>query len=266
MQFFLSIFALLFVEVTLARGQELKMISCMATKCLGKTISCVTNKGCKKSMDCSRACPQDGSEESFRCQMLCAEKADSEKFSEFTACAVEKGCFPKAKASTCALPRDLGQLSPMTLSDLEGDWWVVRGLSRTFDCWSCQRMSFKKEGALSSSYDYHYSPIGKAKTIRCQLEKLEAPGQFDVHYKTNGIDGLDHWYVLDHVGDFALIYYCGETAVHNYRGGVVMSRGFDTSIPRDVVNSFKRTLETLDIEVPVALEDFCTPDNSGCGL
>jgi hypothetical protein len=43
----------------------------------------------------------------------------------------------------------------------------------------------------------------------------------------------------------------------------VLSRTLGTTIPQNILNDFAAALANAGISDPIALEDFCIPDNSG---
>lgn len=254
----------------------LRMGMCMVLHCWRPMIACVINGECRSQLMGLGDCMSSGDEDA---QMLCFIQSLSspcDKMIDMMSCWGESGCMPPAE-SDCPLPANREQIAPVTLADLEGDWYVVRGLSPIYDCWNCQKYTFTQTGPNTSSYIYTYFPgeDGAKSTIECTTTAIPFspdeteifPGRFRVDYSAYGMPGTDNWFCLSHPNsNYVLIYYCGASSMHAYQGGIVLSRTLSTDIPADVMNAFSDALANAGLESPLTMEDFCTPDNSGCSF
>ncbi len=240
---------------------------CLALHCAGTAAKCALDKECKAALDCTSNCPTENPEENQRCNIVCLGSNANPKFDEVSKCIVENKCFSEPQ-SECPVPSNAVKLSEITLPDLDGAWWVVRGLSRAYDCWSCQKMSFSSIDENTSKYDYDYivtPPNGSY--ISCDVKMAEPykAGHMTVSYNAHGMPGGDDWYFLSRPSDDQmLIYYCGSTPIAKYRGAVVISRTPDINLPDDVAAKINQALIDADIATPVKLDDMCAPDNSFC--
>ena len=250
-------------------------VMCIALHCGTKLFACETTQACKGALQCVRTCKNADPVEKQRCQIICTEANPSPRYDDLVACMVNNQCMPTKKPAVCARPRNREALAPVTLGDLDGSWYVIRGLSRTYDCWSCQKMSFTRTNGNLSRYEYEYSVVASTRTsISCTIQGVRdgAPdtpaelmaGRFQVNYTAHNISGKDDWYVVGYTGDYAMIYYCGDRSVDSYRGAVVISRWAAGELPADIQAQFARALKEADIAIPVTLDEFCSPDNSRC--
>lgn len=260
---------------SLAKGNSDPSVLCIAFQCGGPLARCKMNRACNDALGCVRSCKSEDPVERQRCQIICAESTASPQYDRLVGCMLDKGCLPKKQPYACATPRNRQALAPVTLKDLDGSWRVIRGLSPAYDCWSCQKMSFARRAPNLSDYRYEYVVRHpRPASIACQVEGIRegdaqepTPGRFLVTYTAHNVPGKDDWYVLGYTGDYALIYYCGDSAMDSYRGAVVMARaaaGVTDELPDEVKSQFEMALKAADIDLPIGLGDFCTPDNSRC--
>jgi hypothetical protein len=242
-------------------------LMCLATQCTQPLAGCTFERNCRVALSCTADCKMSDPEENQRCLINCVESNPSSRYDHLVGCMLEKNCLAKAPPRFCAKPRNTQQIAPVTLADLQGEWYVVRGLSRAYDCWPCQKMSFFNLKGSASSYDYEYR-VGSNKTkIQCTVEDLPTPvpGRFFVKYKAHGVEGFDDWHLLSQpTRDHALIYYCGTTSLDQYRGAVIITRTPFVPIPQSILQTFEQALHDADLEVPVSLNQFCIAEQRSC--
>jgi hypothetical protein len=246
-----------------------KMGACLLFKCPSALTRCTYNKTCKQILDCLSQCKADNREEKQKCTIRCTSKDESTPFDAMMGCAIKKGCTPRVKQGYCAPPHALNISSAEMEKLLQGSWYVVRGLSRAYDCWPCQKMSFTEQpnGEVDYQYDYMPNPP-QIKTMQCKVKPVydghgtKMAGRFKVSYQTHGFFGEDDWYIISRHSDYALIYYCGESPFEKYRGAVVMSRLPQTALPPEIAEAFKGDLQQLNIDIPVDINEFCIPEQT----
>lgn len=243
---------------------------CLAAHCGWQVAACEFEAGCRGTLGCVRGCAAQDGEQGQACMISCVETGATPKYDQLTACMAEHRCFPAPVAKACQAPANLSELAPMPLKALAGTWYVLRGLSRAYDCWPCQKMMFSELAASSARYDYEYRIGEHVSRIQCQVAadgRGTASGQMRVSYRVHGMVGADDWYVLSQPRpDFALIYYCGTNPADRYRGAVVIGRQAQAELPAAVVEDFRRALRAAGLALPVDLADFCVNDYRGCVL
>ena len=137
---------------------DIEALLCMVTSCLGDLLGCVFNSGCIDQMMCVNDCTSDDPELKQQCIIKCVASDPNQKFLDLSMCITGNECVVMGGGYECPLPQNREQIAPMTLEDLEGAWYVIRGLSRTFDCWECQKMTFNQVDDITSLYYYEYAP------------------------------------------------------------------------------------------------------------
>jgi len=250
----------------------LNSVACLLYHCWKPMVTCVIDGECRTQLMSLGDCVLKGGD----AMMLCCIDVFSqpnEKLMAMMSSIGKSGCMPDP-VPNCALPTNRKQIAPVSLADLEGDWYVVRGYSPVYDCFSGQRYSFHRISETVSTYDYTYFPKDKdtPTLIKCTTTAIPfspgetkiCPGRFRVNYTAYGMPGIDDWFVLSHPNsDYLLIYYCGASPMDAYVGGIVLSRSLDTNIPEDILKKFEDALANAGIADPISLDDFCTPDNTG---
>ncbi len=250
----------------------LKSVTCLLYHCWKPMVSCVLNRECRAQLMSLGNCTYKTGDRMMTC-FIAAFSQPNEKLLQMMSCMGGSGCLPEP-VPNCPVPTTRSRIAPVTLADLEGDWYVVRGLSAVYDCWPGQRYTFRQVSETVSTYDYVYFPVSKTSPVAIQCtttaipfaagETEIYPGRFRVNYTAYGMPGVDDWFCLSHPNpNYLLIYYCGASAMDSYVGGIVLSRTLDTFIPEDVLDDFADALANAGISDPVTISDFRTPDNSG---
>ncbi len=255
------------------KGKMDASIWCMLTECIGPMWDCLTDANCRAKLKCADNCKSDDPELRQACFIECVAANPDKKFIALSACSANSKCITPPDYK-CPLPKNRNSIAPVTLKQMEGAWYVIRGLSRAYDCWSCQRMVFKRVSDTVSKYDYDYIPKGgKVDKVECTTtampftpkETVICPGRFRVNYNAYTIQGMDDWFVLSYPNPkYMLIYYCGATPTDIYRGAIVMSRSPETKIPADIEKIFDKALADAGLPSVLKLKDFGIPDNSPC--
>ena len=247
-------------------------IACIAKSCGLPLASCALDHSCRTSLGCVQTCTADDPDTRQTCLIGCVEATPSAQYDSLTSCIVEHSCLPKTKPRACPWPRRPNAMAPVTLSDLEGSWQVVRGLSPAYDCWPCQTMKFSQQSPSQSRYDYEYmvkAPV--LSRISCSVNTMLGDtgepilGRFKESYLAHGVVGHDDWFVLSHPHpDYALLDYCGASAMDSYQGAAVITRQPNAEVPTAVQEAFRQALKEADFSPPVTLDAFCPLDHRTC--
>lgn len=128
---------------------------CFFKKCALETSACANDASCLKGLSCLARC-KGGS----MCSTGCFAKYGSERLDNILACSVEKNdCVQvPGKESTGWTTDNLSDLpaaplSTFELRDLEGKWYKVMGLDSRYDCFDCQKNTFKKTSESSMTME-----------------------------------------------------------------------------------------------------------------
>ncbi|KAJ3314929.1 Violaxanthin de-epoxidase, chloroplastic [Blyttiomyces sp. JEL0837] len=257
-------------------------VGCLLLHCGGQVAACEADTTCRTGLNCLNGCSSQANP--MVCQVQCMGAYPSQKLTDLNTCIFKNQCVPKVPPSgSCPAPTNLApvQKSGVTIDDLNGSWWVLRGLSPTYDYFACQQMKFTPINTTLHRYDYYYKAGGIAKdnvsyipcnatTITDTTSSTKAPltGQFTINYSVFGGLGSDHWYFLSRPHpDFALIWYCGVSdAAGSYTGGVVAARDPYAVVPDAVLAAFQKDL--ADSAFPstnnVTFADYKVVTNANC--
>ena len=248
-------------------------LNCVVKNCLTESEACFGDKYCLGLMACERGCfsewEKDTSPQKLKvlnCTSICqfSYLYNQQVSSTFLGCVATHACLSiPAIPSTCHSSVKPSQ--KLSVKDLVGDWWVVRGFHPVFDCYACQYFGFQMS---SSGVDYSASykvPLANG-SIATVSQKFSMPntaaGQgIKFSYIDAGVPLEDTWYLLDKAADgsYLLVYYCGTGLTWNYEGGVVLSR--KTSLPEE---AYKKIASTYNTTVGISFSKFCSPSVEGC--
>jgi hypothetical protein len=121
--------------------------TCFMKKCALETSSCANDPTCLKGLSCLARC-KGGS----MCSTGCFAKYGSDNLDNLLACTVEKNdCVHVPREANAGWKTDtLADLPTAPLQafkpeSLDGTWYKVMGLDSRYDCFDCQRNTFKLE-------------------------------------------------------------------------------------------------------------------------
>jgi len=245
-------------------GTENPDLVCMMTQCGRETFSCLTDRDCFKTMACLLPCGDDQ-----QCTFQCTSNYENEIFQELTACNIIKaGCIklkdPKEKL-TCDM-KDMFAVKELTEKQIEGTWYIVRGLSPIYDCFPCQIFTFGRNSSDESLFvimDYQVERISGEVVDKTVLEEIsqnlgDKEGFLQMSGIQNGLYHEEEWRILHRNKNFMLAEYCGTMKNWVYKGAVAFSRNSPVSDEemKDIETELQRHGFTPD--------QFCAPKYVGC--
>jgi len=238
----------------LAQGQikpELIDTQCFAKSCKLQTTACAENGDCLKGLTCAAKCMGD-----TECTVGCFARFGNQALNDVLSCTIEDaGCLKIAIVAPGAdgpldAPLPPKALVATTPASMSGKWYKVMGFNSNYDCYECQKNSFKpmaKQQAINIGasgqvvdVDVEYTmPRDRAgspsKNFHAELhEKLvfdTAPGSRRTAHTEGKMFGLtfwENWYVIganDRSEDqFRFVYYTGKTLQNKYEGAFIYAR------------------------------------------
>ena len=216
-------------------------IACMVEHCLSESVDCLINQRCRDAIVCDEKCMNewdtDTTPEKFHiqnCTNICAWTYVDDTYQNFLHCVTSAShqCikFPPIP-KTCRAPANVHPLKQLSIKDLRGDWWVVKGLHPVYDCYPCQKLYFSTINATSwnySSYYQVYMANGSLSLAYLQtVISTSVPGSnISFTYDDIGLMHHESWWLVDEADDlsYILLYYCGNTLEWNYEGAQVLAR------------------------------------------
>jgi hypothetical protein len=223
---------------------------CFFKKCALETSACANDPNCLKGLSCLARCKG-----ASMCSTGCFAKFGSERLDSILSCSVEKNdCVHVPGKETVGWKVDKLEdlpshpVSNFDINDMKGKWFKVMGLDSRYDCFDCQKNTFKVKNQNTLSMEamfriprptapgYLQSRIAEELTVTSpnnaqQLSQLQSKGEMF------GLTFWENWYVLgelqgtEKVPDLRLIYYTGHTLQGSYKGAFVYSRTKEMSSP-----------------------------------
>lgn len=269
----------------LAQGQlkpELIDPQCFAKSCKLQTTACAESGDCMKGLTCAAKCMGD-----TECTVGCFARYGNQALDDVLSCTIEDAsCLkiaivvPGADGPLDA-PMPPKALVPATPASMSGKWYKVMGFNSNYDCYECQRNSFKPEARQQAinigrdgqvvDVDVEYTmPRDRAgsasKSFHAKLhEQLvfdTTPGSHRTAHTQGKMFGLtfwENWYVIganDRSEDpFRIVYYTGKTLQNKYEGAFVYAR--KPELPASAMPHIYKIAREAGFEPT----DFCAIDN-----
>ena len=268
---------------------------CFIKKCALQTSKCANDPNCLKGLSCLARC-KGGS----LCSTGCFAKYGSERLDNLLYCSVEKNdCVHvpgKGENSgwTSDNLNDLPSepLKPFNAAAMSGTWYKVMGLDSRYDCFDCQKNSFKyskKEGQDTLGMEAWFriprptSPGYSQNKIVEDLKVVDDDSKSIATLQSKGqMFGLtfwENWYILgettpsietpfqsgiqralayspiDYESSMKLVYYTGHTLQGSYKGAFVYAR--TASLSPGTMDIAKKLIVSSGLNP----DDFCIVHN-----
>ena len=168
--------------------------------------------------------------------------------------------------SQCRAPGNITLLKKLSPKDLEGAWWVTKGLHPVYDCYPCQHLSFKPLNATTWSYKPKYQVYLANGSLELADQEFFFPNttpgdSISFLYHDVGLSHYETWWLFDAADDksYILLYYCGHTLQWYYDGSLVLSRQ-----PSLSAADYTNITESYSKAVGLKLSDFCDTTTKQC--
>ena len=234
-------------------------IACVMGHCLIPSLGCLASSKCRDAMSCSQKClkmwDNDTTHDKIvvqNCSNACSFTYVDKAYENFMECVTDNKCisFPPIP-NTCRSPNIHPQKN-LSLTDMQGSWWVVKGLHPVYDCYPCQHLSMAPLNKTTWAYRPNYQvPLVNGSLMLIKQEMLipnkSTPGaNVSFVYHDMGLDHFETWWLLDKAtdGSYIIMYYCGNTLQWYYEGALVLSRNqtLDKEVYANIATSFQKTV------------------------
>ncbi len=246
-------------------------IACVLEHCMLPSLECVVDKDCRSSIECVQEClskwDDDTTTEKFHvqnCSNKCSFTYEDKAYDKFMGCYSDHKCiaFPPIP-NTCRAP-NVHPLKNVSLKDIQGSWWVVKGYHPVYDCYPCQHVNFEPINATA----WHYSPTYQTYLVNGSLSLVRQhfvmpnaqPGKnISFVYHDVGLEHFETWWLIDQAddGSYTLMYYCGNTLQWYYEGSLVLARNRTLSD-----EAYKKIAVSYKTAVGLNTADFCDTRSS----
>ncbi len=250
---------------------------CVRTVCNESYTACMDDRICVDNVDCVSKCwaqwNSDTTPQKYHvqnCTTRCTTSFDDYIYDDAMKCLSEKGCikFPSIPVQ-CKGPYHIIFQKNITLNELEGKWWNLRGFNPVYDCYPCQLNLFQSgspDWSYKASYKAYYTD-GSLKPVTLSgsaANSSSLPG-FNVSVVNAGLLINSTWWVFDSIIDsssgntYYLVYYCGNSLEWGFEGALVLSA--TPSLSNNVAGSIK---DSFQENVGLDFSSFCVPSLNDC--
>jgi len=249
---------------------------CLALHCAIQTGTCYLDSDCKKVLECLQGCV--GRPDESPCQFECETTLGNgnQKFESLLQCMADNSCFPEVPPDGKCLAEDDQTVQTLTdLKQVEGEWWVTRGIScgqegwrGGFDRYPCQHARyFRTETGWVNNITCSTKPEYTLDTeiiATYTLASLPKPGIIQLDY-TNDVPLLpqvENWKIVSFPSeDYMMVFWCGTNPALDYNGGFVVSRSrTEEGMPAEVEAELRRVATSFGVDY----DAMCIPDNTLC--
>ncbi|XP_065896289.1 uncharacterized protein [Dysidea avara] len=234
---------------------------------------CEGNKICRDYIACNAKCldqwDEDNTTQKFQvqnCANICQFSLYDKTIDKYMRCVTEHNCISLPLIPNTCRTSIVKPVKQLSVKDLDGYWWVVRGYHKVYDCYPCQHTHF--QAINDNSWEYAPSYVvplanGSHAVISQKFQMPVAPAGQKISFKyyDAGLLHYETWWLLDKAedGSYVTAYYCGNTMNWNYEGAIVMAR--NTSIP---TNDYGKISMSFKTAVGLDLSEFCQDDVMNC--
>lgn len=237
-----------FISLTSAQDQGFR--NC--TKCTKQTTRCLGEKTCREGLLCSMNCgikydkdPRKLGPCEFGCQLLYTQ--NDKVFLDLLHCMITTGCLaPMPDNGECRLNNTEGLQNITKMEQIQGDWWVVRGVNNQIDTIPCQMNRIQKNiendnwVANCTLNDTLSNPPREVRTT--PEVKMDPPGTMTAIYDV-GTHQVEYWTIISFPHpQWIFMLWCGFNDIIKYAGGIVQTLAPNKSyddIPKWVENEFR---------------------------
>jgi hypothetical protein len=251
---------------------------CVALHCFMETGACWADSECYAILDCLQGCPETSNE--AQCSLACIMTAPpNDKFDAVMECMAENDCIAQYPQDGQCLASDDEALQSITdIAQLQGDWWVVKGLNcgqseewyGGQDWLPCQHGRFEQlddgQWINNTTFCNGIDNVCTSDLIITIPELvLIGPGVVRHNYPKGEaplIPQIEDWkFVSVPDPDWAFVLWCGSNPVVDYNGGYVISRhrNLDPITP-EIEAEFRKVTERFGVNY----DELCVSDNNHC--
>jgi len=277
-----SVFVTIFSLAVTARGLWGRIapenpvdMKCVQRNCNDSYVACMDDRICVDNVGCVTDCwkvwDKDATPQKYgvqNCTNKCTASFDDYIYDDAIKCLSGYKCinFPPIQV-TCKAPDRMKK--NISLSQLQGNWFNLKGYHPVYDCYPCQKYSFQMGSpfwSYKASYQAYYTDGSLKSVSQSGSAESNSPSSgFNISFIYAGLTYNSTWWVFDSIEDAAssneyyLVYYCGHVLEWGFEGALVLSKAatFPESATPAIVKSFSD-----NVGLNFAL--FCSPSVTDC--
>jgi len=209
---------------------------CVDQKCPSEFSDCTKDGHCMETVGCIVIClkewDKDKTDQKFaiqNCTNRCTFTFGNDIFAKTLACIDREKCLQlPAIPNTCKAPNGLKIQKNISIAELAGVKWRLRGYNPVYDCYHCQKVNF----TTNSVHAWFEALLigGDHKVIEetgSLVNNYPEPGFTVTINARSGIMYTITYFAFDSVVDNGnthyLFYYCGTANTWNYNGAFVLT-------------------------------------------
>lgn len=242
------------------------------TKCLDLMEKCMLEKACREGLLCTMNCgikyekdPTKLGPCEFGCQLMYTQ--DDKLSLEMIECIINVGCLQKMPDNgKCRLNNTDGLQNITKMEQIEGDWWVTRGVNNQIDTIPCQMNRIQNHGdgnwvANCTLNDTLANPVREVRTI--PRVKMDPSGTMTAIYDV-GTNQIEYWTIISFPHpEWIFMLWCGANDIIEYAGGIIQTLAPNKSyddIPAWVEDLFRKAAAKYGLDYDT--ETYITPLDS----
>jgi len=249
---------------------------CMGIHCGLALAGCMLDSTCWSAIQCMQDC-EDGRPDVAQCQFECEMTIGkgNEHFENLLDCMSANGCFPdNPPDGECLASADQALQDITDISQVEGDWWVVRGVNcgqegwpGAYDWYPCQhaRYTVIDDGWVNNTTycGGHDSVCTTDLIVTIPHATMPSPGLIQLDYDDAPLlPQVEKWHIVSKPSDnFMFVIWCGTNPALNYNGAFVLSstRTAD-AMTAEEEEAFRAIAAVHNIDY----DAMCLSDNTQC--
>jgi len=278
------------------RAQDAK---CIATQCTGQSFRCALDSKCRSALGClattcappcstknvtqcnlSECMVVDGKcAPSPKCTLRCFDEHTqygNKPFNNLIECMFGKNCSAQMigdwpKTAQCVPPPAASVVPKFNISDMEGMWYITRGLSEEFDTYNCQVACNRRVASdrVNLSIWYRISMDDGTELQQNSNQSFFNPdASMPAHLRQNAwMDGQDNWYVIGSRStgpiskQYWFVKYCGcNDTWCGYGGGFVYTK--TATLDEELIPELTEAARRAGFN----FTDMKTTKNQNCGI
>lgn len=256
---------------------------CIATTSKLLAARCMTDLQCLKTIGCINTCMLDNLhtfDKVAQCAYLCemTHGYENEPFTDLMKSMLNNGCLDQYPDDGPCIGSDDDAVQHATkMEDIEGDWWVIRGVNcgddpypGGYDWYPCQHERFIKQesGQWINNVTYCGGKQDHCTTdiiVTIANVSMPMPGVVHHDYTDAPLEPQsEDWRLVSFPHkDWALMLWCGRLPVLDYSGGIAISRHkTDENMPPEVLAEFSSVLKSHGLD----WDKMCPSNNNHCPI
>jgi len=258
-------------------------VGCILKNCPGSLATCMADTSCRQTSMCINKCTVEMPKEKVAaCAYICemTDGYENQEFLDMIKCMVGSNCMADyPRDGVCKGSDEDAVTSIQSLEQVQGDWWVIRGLNcgwgdypGGYDGYPCQHERFIRHPENPEQWinNVTYCAGERDQCVSrmiVTIANITMPRPGVVHHSYTDAPLApqeEDWRILSwpDQGDYMFLLWCGNLPILEYNGGIVVSRKkSEQEMPKEIRQEFTRLAAKHGINYD---KDLCPSNNHHC--